>query len=166
MEHARPVRTPRRACRAQALLAAVTALCVLLLAFAAAASAGHPKKGKAYKGVNSETEPVTLKVSKTGSQVASFKTLVGYNGACGQGGGPAFTIKAKNVPISSSGKFKAHVKGTFPSNPSLVKPLPFSVTGTFSGKTVHGTVKETGKLAHCQGNKKNPYAATFTATSK
>jgi hypothetical protein len=108
----------------------------LALATVAMAAGKAPKAGT-YEGTSSEKGPVTLRVAKGGVAVVSFKTAIGYDGKCGQGGGPGFEPQVTNAPIKK-GRFSATVtfKGEVPSIPSKKG----KVTGRFSGSTVTGTV--------------------------
>ncbi|MGH2886353.1 MAG: hypothetical protein ACRDPA_27260, partial [Solirubrobacteraceae bacterium] len=45
-----------------------------------------------YSGTTSEHQPVTLKVVSNGDAITNFNTLLGYNGKCGQGGGPGYHV--------------------------------------------------------------------------
>jgi hypothetical protein len=117
----------------------VTAIVLLLslaLATVALAKVKAPKAGT-YEGASSEKGLVTLKVAKGGIAVVSFKTAIGYDGKCGQGGGPGFEPTITNAPIKK-GRFSVTVtfKGEVPSIPSKKG----KVTGKFSGSTVTGTV--------------------------
>jgi hypothetical protein len=122
----------RRTSRAAAL-----ALLLSLALASVALAAGKAPKAGTYEGTSSEKGPVALKVAKGGGAVVSFKTAIGYDGKCGQGGGPGFEPKVTHAPIKK-GRFSATVtfKGVVPSIPSKTG----KVTGRFSGGTVTGTV--------------------------
>jgi hypothetical protein len=138
---------------------AIALLFSLSLAAVALAASKAPKAG-IYEGTSSEKGPVTLKVAKGGAAVVSFKTVIGYDGKCGQGGGPGFEPKVTNAPIKK-GRFSVTVtfKGEVPSIPSKKG----KVTGRFSGGTVTGTVvipslkTQTGCLS---------YSETYSASWK
>ncbi len=117
-------------------VAAVVLVVSLLLAAAALAAKKAPKAGT-YEGTSSEKSPVTLKVSKGGRAVVGFKTAIGYDGKCGQGGGPGFEPQIAKASIKN-GRFSVTTtfKGSVPSVPSKQG----KVTGRFSGNTVTGTV--------------------------
>ncbi len=116
----------------------MAAALVLALVFAAMALAAQkaPKSGT-YEGTSSEKSPVTFKVSKGGSSVQGFKTDIGYDGKCGQGGGPGYEAAIAKVPIKQ-GSFA--ITTTFKGPVASVASKPGRVTGRFSGTTVHGTV--------------------------
>jgi hypothetical protein len=111
---------------------------LLPLAFATVAlAAGKAPKAGTYEGISSEKGPVTLTVAKGGVAVVGFKTAIGYDGKCGQGGGPGFEPRVSRAAIEH-GRFSVTVtfKGEVPSIPSKKG----KVTGRFSGGTVTGTV--------------------------
>lgn len=138
---------------------ALALLLSLALASVAFAASKAPKAGT-YEGTSSEKGPVTLKVSKGGAAVVSFTTAIGYDGKCGQGGGPGFEPKVTNAPIKK-GRFSATV--TFKGEVSSVGSKTGKVTGKFSGGKVTGTVvipslkNSTGCLA---------YSETYSASWK
>jgi len=126
-------RRPRR--NRWARRAAVIAL-LLSLAFATVAlAAGKAPKAGTYEGTSSEKGPVTLTVAK--GAVVGFKTAIGYDGKCGQGGGPGFEPRIARAAIKH-GRFSVTVtfKGEVPSIPSKKG----KVTGRFSDGAVTGTV--------------------------
>jgi hypothetical protein len=116
--------------------AAIALLLSLSLSNVTLAAGKAPKAGT-YEGTSSEKGPVTLKVAKGSVAVVSFKTAIGYDGKCGQGGGPGFEPRITSAPITK-GHFSVTVtfKGVVPSIPSKKG----KVTGRFSGGTVTGTV--------------------------
>lgn len=116
--------------------AAVVLLVSLLLAAAALAAKKAPKAGT-YAGTSSEKGPVTLKVAKGGGAVTGFKTDIGYDGKCGQGGGPGFEPVFSKAPIAK-GHFSVTV--TFKGPVASVPSKKGKITGRFSGNTVTGTV--------------------------
>lgn len=122
---------------------------------AAAISQAAIKPGT-YTGQSSEHQLVTVKIQ--GHTIKSLKTTIGYNGKCGQGGGPGYNIDAKNVKIGKHGSFSAHIKLRG------IVPAIKAVNGTLKGKAangkVHGTITDlvTAKFA-CNG-----YVETFTVT--
>lgn len=126
---------PRGRRRARAAIAAVLILSLLLVAVALAAKKA-PKPGT-YEGTSSEKSPVTFKVSSGGTAVQSFKTAIGYDGKCGQGGGPGYTAAAGRIAIKN-GSFS--ITTTFKGPVASVAPKQGKITGTFSGNTVTGTV--------------------------
>jgi hypothetical protein len=132
-------------------------LCALLLA-ATVAWAGKPVKGASYAALSRQGEPLSFKVSSSGKQVQGFSTFLGYNGACGQGGGPAYTVKAGTISIRS-GRFSTTTTGKGPI--ASVKSIRVHIQGSFSGRSATVTVAELG--IHCPRSSKNPYSETFAA---
>ena len=134
----------------------------LLASGALAEAAGKAVKVRAgsYKGTTSEHGPVTFKIE--GRSIRHISMTVGYNGSCGPGGGPGFTIRAKPIAINRTGKFSAGV--------TLVGPVKAvkSQKGRLSGKARGGRVS--GKLvdltiANQKANTcKTAYNETFSAT--
>lgn len=106
-----------------------------------------------YSGTTSEHQPVTLKVVSNGDAITNFNTLLGYNGKCGQGGGPGYHVVISRIAIPASGEF---------SKKTTLKLLQFrapgEVTGKASGSKVTGKVEQFlhGKVNKC-------YVETFTA---
>jgi hypothetical protein len=147
-------------------LVAPALACALLVGATGAAVAKAPTKGN-YQGLTSERTAVTFKVSSGGKRVLNFSTSLGYNGKCGQGGGPGFEIKVKSMRVSH-GKFAAATEGTLTGALVVVKPIKVKVSGRISGKKASGTVAETGGKNQCTTLNKgaNPYSATFTASAK
>jgi hypothetical protein len=136
----------------------VTLLLSLALAAAALAAKKAPKAGL-YAGTSSEHSPVTLQVSKGGISVEHFKTVIGYDGKCGQGGGPGFTVAASTIPVKQeSFSITTTFKGPVPSVPSKRG----KITGKFSGTTVSGEVVIPSLKTHGCSSYKETYAATLT----
>ncbi len=134
-------------------------LIVLGAVLVLAAIAQAAIKSGTYTGQTSERISVTLRIR--GHTLKSLKTEIGYDGKCGQGGGPGYTIDAKNITIGKHGKFSAHIKLFGPV--ASVKTDPGTLTGTASGNQVHGRITDTriAKLSKCDA-----YTETFTATHK
>jgi hypothetical protein len=158
-------RRRRRGLRALPL-AAVACMPLALLASGAAAK-GHgkskgPVKGATYTGTTSEMETLSFKVSTSGRDVLSLTTDIGYDGACGQGGGPGFDVDVKSIAIEKGGKFSAKTTGVFPSSTLKVEPMKLKVTGTIDGATASGSVAEVGGKCKAPASG-NPYSETFTA---
>lgn len=116
------------------LASGIAVLLLLALATAALAASKAPKAGT-YEGTSSEKGPVTLRVSK--GAVVSFKTAIGYDGKCGQGGGPGFEPVVTNAAIKK-GRFSVTV--TFKGEVTSIPSKQGTVTGKFSGGKVTGTV--------------------------
>ncbi len=153
------------------LLGLLLPICVLLAGATGALAASHGKHEHAkhampgsYSGLTSKPGgvPVTFTVSANGKQVLSFSTQLGYDGKCGQGGGPGYEVKVKSMAISAKGTFSATVKGKFPVAAAKVKPVKVKVSGHISGSAASGVVFVPGDK--CSNNShENPYSETFTA---
>jgi hypothetical protein len=169
MNQPRRSRPRSRAARAFRLLAPTLA-CALLACAAAGAWAAEVHHGKhgahvqsgSYEGTTGKTggASVTFTVAANGKRILGFSTSLGYNGKCGQGGGPGFEIKVASMAISKKGAFSAKTTGTFPA--AGVKSIKVSVSGHISGSKASGTVLEPGD--RCSSSSANPYSETFTAT--
>jgi len=125
-----------------------------------ALAATHAVPNGHYIGKTTQRQPVTIVVAGNGRKIASLKAAVSYDGLCGHGGGgPAFAISASNVPIVANGSFSATTLGKLNGAASL----HMIVTGTFTGKTVNGTIAELH--GHCAPPKQvvNPYLTRFSA---
>ncbi len=123
-------------------------------AIAEAAGTVKVKPGN-YKGTTSENIAVTFKIK--GRTIKNFSTSIGYSGACGQGGGPGYTIKANRVHIKANGKFAARV--TLVGPVKSVKSVKGSLTGKAKGRAVSGKIVDLAlKHAKCNG-----YTETFSA---
>jgi hypothetical protein len=127
---------------------------------ALAQAAGHPVSVKAgnYKGTTSEHSRVTFKI--VSRSIRNFSTTVYYNGSCGQGGGPGFTIAAKGpMKVDKAGKFSANL--TLVGPVKAVKNQKGKLTGKVSGATVTGTIVDTTQehASFCQ----HGYNERFTA---
>lgn len=155
--------------RRRPALGMLLAICVLLAGTTGALAASHSKHAKhatpgSYSGLAGKHGgvPVTFTVSSNGKKVLSFSTTLGYNGTCGQGGGPGYEVKVKSMAISAKGAFSATVKGTFPVAAAKVKPVKVKVSGHISGSSASGVVFVPGDT--CSNNSHaNPYSETFTA---
>jgi hypothetical protein len=144
--------------RMSSAVAAVTATALAGAAFAQAAGAPVSVKAGSYAGTSSESVAVTFSI--TGRAIGKFKTTIGYNGKCGQGGGPGYSILANGVNIASNGTFSKKI--TLVGPVKSVPNAPGMLTGKVSGTTVTGRIVDT-KLAtsSCNG-----YTETFTASLK
>jgi hypothetical protein len=108
-----------------------------------------------YFGTNSEHGTVTFKVVAGGTAITGFKTDLGYNGKCGQGGGPGYNVSVSRIAIPASGKF---------AKKTTLKVLTFHAPGEVSGKASGDRV--TGKVVQFLHGKPNKcYTETFTATA-
>ena len=113
-------------------------------------------KAGPYAGMTSEKIPVTFTVS--GRSIKTFRTQIGYNGRCGQGGGPGYAISVASIALKRDGSFSAKV--TLVGPVAIVKSVRGTLTGKASGSSVHGTIVD---LATAK-QKCNGYTATFTAS--
>jgi hypothetical protein len=141
-------------------------VCLLFAGATGALAASHSKHATpgSYSGVTSKPGgvPVTFTVSANGKKVLSFSTQLGYDGKCGQGGGPGYEVKVKSMAITANGAFSATVKGTFPVAAAKVKPVKVKVSGHISGGAASGVVFVPGDK--CSNNShENPFSETFTA---
>lgn len=134
----------------------VAVMSVLLSAAAVAAAA---VQAGSYAGLTSEKSAVSFKIA--GHAIKNFRTTLGYNGSCGQGGGPAFTVSVASVKIGPKGGFSAHI--TLRGPVAAVKPTPGTLKGKVTTGAVHGTIRAT-KLSF--KNCPAPYRETFSATRK
>jgi hypothetical protein len=124
-----------------------------MLATAGVALAATPLGTGRYFGATSEHESVTFTVVSHGTALTNFKTTLGYNGKCGQGGGPGYNVNVARIAIPASGKFS---KKTTLKLGSL--HAPGQVSGTASG------FKVTGKVVQFLNGKPNKcYTETFSA---
>lgn len=146
-------------------VASTAAVALLAFGVAGTAVAKAPTKGS-YQGLTSESIAVTFKVPAGGKSILNFTTALGYDGKCGQGGGPGFEISVKSIRVSH-GKFSATTKGTLHASVG-VTPIEVKISGHISGKKASGTVAETGGKNKCTTVNKgaNPYSETFTASTK
>ncbi len=142
--------------------ALLTVLVFALLALAAAAVAAKPLKRASYSGTTSEQTRVTFKVSRSGKQIEAFNARLGYNGHCGQGGGPSYDVLVHTIEIGHGGKFSTTTKAALKGVPS-VKPVTVKVSGRISGRSANGSIVEPGN--HCSAPHAGvlPYSETFTA---
>lgn len=139
-------------------LATATGIATLLLG-AAFAQAGVVKvKAGSYSGQTSEKVAITFKIA--GRWIESLKTAIGYNGKCGQGGGPGYTISVNKIKIKDNGSYFANI--TLKGPVAAVKNSPGTLKGKASGSTVTGKIVDssTAKFS-CNG-----YTETFTAKLK
>ena len=137
-------------------------LVVLVLSAAAAAEAAartvNVTSGN-YAGKTSERGAVTFKVAHR--RIIGFLTYDGYNGSCGQGGGPGFkiSITKRSIPINAAGKFSTGITLQGP-----VRSVPNDI-GTLSGSVAGSRV--TGKIVNLTQEHhtvcKHGYNETFTA---
>lgn len=125
-----------------------------VLATAGAAFAAGQVSAGSYKGTTTEGGPVTLKVVDGGHAITNFKTQLGYNGKCGQGGGPGYNVVISRIEIPTSGKF---------SKKTTLKLAQLHAPGEVSGKASGAQVK--GKVVQFFDGKPNKcYTETFTTS--
>lgn len=147
----------------------VVMLSSALLAFTASALAAkshnNPVKGATYRGTTSEQLPVTFKVAKNGKRIQGLTTRLGYDGNCGQGGGPSYEIKVSSITIRAGGKFLATTRGTLSGTPIPVKPITVKVSGRISGRSASGKVFQPRNICAAPNKGKLAYSETFTAAA-
>ena len=139
--------------------AAAMILPLLLATVAFAASKTPSHKPGSYAGTSSEHSPVTFKVSKSGTSIQGFKTVIGYDGKCGQGGGAGFTAAASTIAIQ---KARFSITTTFKGPVASVPAKRGTITGRLLGAAVTGTVTIPSLKFHgCLA-----YTETYTARWK
>jgi hypothetical protein len=131
----------------------LAALLATTLVFGAALAVAAVKAGK-YSGVTSEGGPVTLTVGANKTTITHFSATLGYNGKCGQGGGPGLTAAPASLTIGAGGTFGKDL----PLSLANGEHDPGRVSGKVSGSTVTGTIAQFlhGKVNKC-------YVETFSA---
>ena len=126
------------------------------LVFGAALALAAVKAGK-YSGTTSEGGTVTLTVAANKKTITHFNAVIGYNGKCGQGGGPGLTVSPAKLTIAKNGSFSSKVTLSLS---HIANPIhdPGRVFGKVSGSKVTGTIEQflRGKVNKC-------YVETFTA---
>ncbi|HTU87320.1 MAG TPA: hypothetical protein VMF57_17195 [Solirubrobacteraceae bacterium] len=133
-------------------LISIVAVCAGLLVTGTALAATSVFPGS-YFGTTSEHGTVALKVVAHGPAITSFKSSLGYDGKCGQGGGPDFNVSVSRIAIGKGGKFSKRTTLKLASNHTV---------GVVSGKASGSRV--TGKIVGYLVNKPNPcYTETFSA---
>jgi hypothetical protein len=132
-------------------LARVGALALLILALSAGVAAGRVASGR-YVGETSEGSPVAFQAAH--GAITHFTAELGYNGKCGQGGGPGLTASIPRMKIGRTGSFGTDTRLTL----GTLVDDPGRVFGKAKGKVVTGTVEQFlhGKVNRC-------YIETFTA---
>lgn len=141
-------------------LASASAVLVLLLGAAIAEASGKTVKVKAgtYSGMNSEHSPVSFKI--VGRTINGFATQVGYNGSCGQGGGPGYQIRVKRTAIAKNGTFSTKI--TLVGPVKSVKNQKGMLSGKVSGGKVSGKIVDL-TVEHGTGFCQKGYNETFSA---
>jgi hypothetical protein len=135
----------------------VTALALAAaLVFGVALAQAAVKAGK-YAGTSSEGGAVTLTINANGKTITHFDAILGYNGKCGEGGGPGLTAAPSALSIGNGGSFSRDVTLSLTGIPTPIHD-PGRVFGKASGSTVTGTIEQflKGKVNKC-------YVETFTA---
>ena len=148
----------RRRPRARHAAPLSVALCALL-ALAAVALA-RPARGS-YTGTTSESIAVTFKVSHNRQHVLNFMTEIGYNGKCGQGGGPGFKVTARSLSLKHNGTFSGTGTGAPPV--SFVKAIKVRITGKIRGRSATGNIEESPST-HCGAGTPHPSASPYQET--
>jgi hypothetical protein len=119
-------------------------------------------KAGTYTGITSEKEKISFKVSSDRRHILGFTVYLGYNGKCGQGGGPSFKVKTGSIALTSHGSFTLKTKAAGPV--ASVKPVPVRISGRISGRRASGNVVDLSAFKCSNGA--NPYAESFTAQAK
>jgi hypothetical protein len=135
----------------------VLALCGALVVVSAGAATGS----KTFSGTTSERGPVSFKV--VGKHVVAFSASLGYNGNCGQGGGPGYTIKVASIKVASGGRFSATTTGVGPV--ASVPSVRIRVAGRIKARHATGSVLEPKHFCAAPNQTKLSYAETFTASA-
>ena len=141
----------------------IAAVCAVTIAgtAAVAVAATAPKSGK-WAGTTSEHSTVTFAVSSNHKQVTNFITQLGYNGACGQGGGAGFGIKVARMAITPQHTFSASTIAR-----AFGITIHVKINGSFSGGKATGAVKNPANVCSGVGGTgkgRFAYAETFSAT--
>jgi hypothetical protein len=140
------------------------ALALVAATAAAQASSGKPPTSGKYAGKASESAvpPVSFTVSANKRTITSFTATLGYDGKCGQGGGPTFSFKVPSMAIGASGSFS----GTTIAKDNAAKAT-IQITGVISLRSAHGTIFEPKPTFVCRppNQKLNAFSETFSAST-
>jgi hypothetical protein len=144
---------------------AVCAVIATVALFGAGAQAAGPAKGATYRGATGKpgNNPISFKVARDGRHVTGLSTHLGYDGKCGQGGGPNFEVRASSITLKGNGRFSRVVTATL--GPFKVK---IQIAGRIKGRKATGTIEEVPANT-CKGppnDGANAYFETFSATAK
>ncbi len=127
-----------------------------MLVFGTALAIAGVRAGK-YTGTTSEQGTVALTVAAGARKITHFKAVLGYNGKCGQGGGPGLTASPATIVIDAGGRFSKNVTLSLT---GIASPIhdPGRVFGKVSASEVTGTIEQFlhGKVNKC-------YVETFAA---
>ena len=134
----------------------------MLSAAPLALAAGKPPQSGNYSGKtnNSDKGPVTFTYSAAKNEITHFKSQLGYNGACGQGGGPNYTFTVAVIKLTKSHTFSTTVQGMDNAAKAAIR-----ITGSISGTSAHGVIA-TVKPSLCAppNQSKSGYTEAFSAT--
>ena len=132
-----------------------------LLVVLVGSSAAGAAAARTFSGTTSERVAVSFEVA--GKHVVAFSTSLGYDGKCGQGGGPGYTVKVASIKIGTGGRFSATTTGVgpVPSVPSVT----LRVSGRIKANHATGRVLEPKHFCAAPNQTKLSYAASFTANS-
>jgi len=114
-----------------------------------------------YVGVTSEHGAVSLSVSANHKLVTGFVTRIGYNGRCGQGGGPIYRISVARMAIGKGESFSAHTTARV-----FTLTAKAVVTGRFVGTRARGSVSIPGFVCPAPHKGVKNYYETFSASHK
>lgn len=136
-------------------LATATVAAALLVGGGLAQAGVVKVNAGSYAGKTSEKGAITFKI--VGRSIENLHTTIGYNGKCGQGGGPGYSISVNKVALKSNGAYSAKI--TLRGPVAAVKSQPGTLKGKASRSTVTGRIVDstTAKFS-CNG-----YTETFTA---
>ena len=138
------------------ILCATGALGAVGLALAVSA----PRSGH-FAGASSEHGAVSLSVSANHKVVTNFVTQIGYNGACGQGGGPIYRINVARMAIGKAESFSAHTTARV-----FTLTARAVVTGHFVGTRARGSVSIPGFVCPAPHKGMKDYYETFSVSHK
>ena len=147
---------------------------VLVVAFALAttplgSAATPPAKSGHYLGKTSEravaslpqATSVSFTVSTNGTEILNLSASLGYNGVCGQGGGPEYKVAVPVITLGLGGQFAASTQGVFHTLRMAIR-----IAGNVSGVSAHGTIAAIKLSCPPPSSTKNPYSETFTAATR
>ena len=135
---------------------------LLATAATAQASAKPPKSGR-YLAKTSEGSPISFVVSAGRKTITALASSLGYDGRCGQGGGPTFSFTFPAITITAHGHFTAATTGTDNATRGTIR-----VTGVISKTSSRRMILEPTPFFACSGAnaKLSAYSATFAASTR
>jgi hypothetical protein len=141
------------------VLASAAALGLLVSGVAAGSA---PARGATYSGTTSRPEEneVSFRVASNAKRLLDFATRLGYNGKCGQGGGPNFVVRLDSMSLRRDGSFSGETTATLGQFKATIE-----ISGRITGRSASGSVERT-PATRCVGPPNegaNDYRETFTA---